>query len=107
MLAVEMALLTLIAAKMPPASYTILSDNSGVVGAFRANRSRNVHQNSILHHILMLMRDHNIWLDTHWIPTEKNMADGASRGKFPPMASRIHCCTSIPPPFRSLLSSPP
>lgn len=106
MLAVEMALLTLVAGKFPPATYTIHSDNSGVVGAFGASRSRNPHQNSILHHILILMRDSNIWLNTHWIPSEENLADGPSRGVFPPQSCRIRCSTSIPPPFRSLLHCP-
>jgi hypothetical protein len=106
MLAVEMALLTLIAGKFPPATYTILSDNSGVVGAFSASYSRNSHQNSILRHILILMREHDIWLDTLWIPSEKNLADGPSRGNLPSQSSRIRTTVSIPPPFRSLLCTP-
>jgi hypothetical protein len=106
MLAVEMALLTLIAGKFPPATYTIHSDNSGVVGAFGASRSRNPQQNSILCHILILMRDSNIWLDTLWIPSGENLADGPSRGILPPMSSRIRATVSIPPPFLPLIHCP-
>ena len=106
MLAVEMALLTLIAGKLPPATYSILSDNTGVVGAFSTSYSRNSHQNSILRHILILMRESDIWLETRWIPSEENLADGPSRGKFPTQSSRIRTTVSIPPPFRSLLCMP-
>ena len=106
MLAVEMALLTLIAGKLPPATYTIHSDNAGVVGAFSASRSRNSHQNSILRHVFILMRDHDIWLDVHWIPSEENLADGPSRGIFPPLSSQIQTAVSIPPPFVSFLRIP-
>jgi hypothetical protein len=96
MLAVEMALLTLIAGKFPPATYTILSDNSGVVGAFSASYSRNSHQNSILRHILILMREHDIWLDTLWIPSEKKSCRWSLPWKmsFPELSYSHHCIHS-------------
>ena len=83
MVAVELAIRTLIAGKFKDCHIVVRSDNQGVVGALKAGRSRGTHQNLILREIVKLMQDHDIWLSTTWISTAENPADGPSRGLFP------------------------
>jgi hypothetical protein len=101
MVALQLLVLTLIASRAPPATYSVRSDNKGVVGAFDANYSRSPLQNAILRHIFTLLRDHDIWLEMKWVPSADNLADGPSRGIFPPFSSRIDADFSIPHPLRA------
>ena len=83
MVAVELAIRTLIAGKFRNCHVRIQSDNQGVVGALRAGRSRGTNQNMILREIVKLMQDNDLWVSTIWVPTLENPADGPSRGSFP------------------------
>ena len=83
MVAIELALHTLIAAKFTKCHMIRRSDNQGVVGALKAGKSRGTQQNLILNEIVKLMQENEIWISTVWIPTSKNPADNPSRGIFP------------------------
>lgn len=84
MVAVELAIRTLIAAGYCNIRIIIRSDNEGVVGALKKGNSRGHEQNLILRKIVELMLEHNIFIECTWILTHENPADGPSRGEFPP-----------------------
>lgn len=83
MVAVELAIRTLITGKYSNCHIIIRSDNKGVVGALKAGRSRGIQQNSILREIVKLIQGHKLWISTVWVLTLENTADGPSRGIFP------------------------
>ena len=83
MVAVELAIRTLITAKFTNCHVIVRSDNKGVVGALGAGRSRGTQQNMILHEIVKLIQDNDLWISTTWISTVDNPADDPSRGAFP------------------------
>jgi hypothetical protein len=83
MVAVELAVRTLITGKFTNCHVIIRSDNQGVVGALKAGRSRGSQQNLILREIVKLMQDNGLWVSMVWVATAKNVADGPSRGFFP------------------------
>ena len=82
MVAVELAIRTLITGHFAKCHIVVRSDNQGVVGALKAGRSRGTNQNLILREIVKLIQDHDIWISTTWIPTSDNLADDPSRGVF-------------------------
>jgi hypothetical protein len=83
MVAVELAIRTLITGKFRNCHIIVQSDNQGVVGALRAGRSRGTQQNMVLHEIVKLIQNHDLWISTTWIPSSDNPADGPSRGILP------------------------
>jgi hypothetical protein len=83
MVAVELAMRTLVTASYSDCHIVVRSDNMGVVGAIAAGRSRGTQQNAILCEIVKFIQARSIWLSTLWIPTLENPADGSSRGVFP------------------------
>jgi hypothetical protein len=83
MVAVKLAVRTLITGKFTKCHIVVCSDNKGVVGALEAGRSRGTQQNMILCEIVKLIQDHNLWISTTWISTLENPADGPLRGIFP------------------------
>jgi hypothetical protein len=83
MVAVELAVRTLITGKFAACHVIVQSDNKGVVGALKAGRSRGTQQNLVLREIVKLIQGHDVWISTKWIPTLDNPADGPSRGTFP------------------------
>jgi hypothetical protein len=83
MVAVELAVRTLITGRFTKCHVIVRSDNKGVVGALEAGRSRGTQQNMILHEIIRLIQDRDLWISTTWIPTAENPADDPSRGIFP------------------------
>jgi hypothetical protein len=83
MVAVELAVRTLIAGKFTGCHVIIRSDNKGVVGALKVGRSWGTQQNAVLREIVKLIQEHGLWISTTWIPTLENPADGPSRGVFP------------------------
>ena len=83
MVAVEMAVHTLISVKFNNCHMVICSDNMGVIGALGTGKSCGVQQNLILHEIIRLIQDNNLWISTFWISTLNNPADRPSRGIFP------------------------
>ena len=83
MVAVELAIMTLITGKFRNCHIIVRSDNQGVVGALRAGRSRGTQQNMILREIVKLIQNYDLWISTMWIPSSENPADGPSRGILP------------------------
>jgi hypothetical protein len=83
MVAVELAIQTLVTAKFTNCHIIMHSDNKGMVGVLQAGCSRGTQQNSILHEIVKLIQDNDLWISTIWIPTLENPVDGPSRGNFP------------------------
>lgn len=82
MVAVELAVRTLISGKFSNCHIIIRSDNKGVVGALGAGKSRGTQQNLILREIVKLIQNNNLWISTTWISTLDNPADAPSRGIF-------------------------
>jgi hypothetical protein len=106
MVAVELALRTVINAGYNDVHLIFRSDNSGVVGAFKNGSSRNAPQNAILRRIIHLFHEHNIWVSTNWIPTEDNPADGPSRGVFPPFKDLFSPLPKLPAHLSDFLEAP-
>jgi hypothetical protein len=83
MVAVELAFLTVIAARYSGCHIILCSDNQGIVGALRNDASRNPQINAVLCRIIHYTQSLGIWLTPNWIASEENIADGPSRGIFP------------------------
>ena len=83
MVAVELAVRTLLSGKFTNSHIIIRSDNKGVVGALGAGRSRGTQQNFILREIVKLIQHNELWISTTWVSTKDNPADNPSRGIFP------------------------
>jgi hypothetical protein len=96
MVAVELAVRTLVTAKFSNCHIIIRSDNKGVTGALAAGRSRGTQQNAILREIVKLIQDKRIWVSTVWVSTHSNPADGPSRGVFPNRSSLYAFPPKIP-----------
>lgn len=103
MVAVELALHSVIEAGFSNVHIILRSDNTGIVGSKRAEMSRNAQQNRILQHILVLFHRHNIWISTKWISTLENPADGPSRGVFPPAQQMFEFAPRIPGHLKQFL----
>ncbi|KAJ3858156.1 hypothetical protein EV359DRAFT_24876, partial [Lentinula novae-zelandiae] len=83
MVAIELAVRTLISSGCRGIRTRIYSDNKGVVGALRRGCSRGPQQNLILQKIIELLQQYNIWVEPEWVSTNDNTADTPSRVKFP------------------------
>lgn len=67
MVAVELAVRTLISTGIRDARIVIRLDNEGVVGALRKGSSQGSEQNFILPKIIKLMQAHHIWVECNWV----------------------------------------
>ena len=103
MVAVELAIRTLITKKISKCHVIVHSDNKGVVGALGAGRSPGMQQNLILGEIVKLMQENELWISTTWISTVDNPADGLSRGIFPGRKSLCAFPPKIPYHLTDLL----
>jgi hypothetical protein len=83
MVAIELALHAVVAARHRSVHLIIRSDNEGVVGATHAGKSHNSPSNLILRWIVDLFHDHDLWATITWISTKDNLADRPSCGLFP------------------------
>jgi len=83
MVAVELAIRTLLSGKFTNCHIIVQSDNRGVVGALGTGRSRGTQQNFILREIVKLIQHNELWISTTWVSTKDNPADNPSRGIFP------------------------
>ena len=106
MVAVELAVRTLIAGKFHKCHVIIRSDNQGVVGALKSGRSQGSQQNMILREIVKLIQDNNIWISCTWIPTAENLADGPSRGMFPGKSSLLSFQPKLPYHLTNFIHKP-
>ena len=105
MVAVELAVRTLVAGGRRGQHVILHSDNEGVVGALRAGRSRGTEQNAILRRIVALFQEHGLWVTTEWVSTRENPADAPSRGVFPKTGSLLGHPPSLPRHLRPYLHS--
>jgi hypothetical protein len=84
MVAIELALRTLVVSKVTNAHLHLRSDNMGVIGALAVGKLYNAQENAILQQILRLYHEHSIWFTITYIPSKENPADPMSRGEFLP-----------------------
>jgi len=96
MVAVELVLITLVAAGIYSAHLILRSDNSGVCGTMAAGKSCNPTQNDILRHTVELLRDSELTVTVNWISTNENLADTPSRGKLSPKATIFTPLPKVP-----------
>lgn len=104
MVAVELALRSLVAIGRHDTHVIIHSDNQGVVHSVAAGRSRGCQQNAILRHIVHLIQTHKVWVTTTWISTHDNPADPISRGTLPVQGKRLTNRPAIPQHLSPYLS---
>jgi hypothetical protein len=104
MVAVELAVRTLITTKITNRHIVVRSDNQGVVGALTAGRSHGTQQNAILREIVKLIQGHNLWISAIWVATHENPTDGPSRGKFPDRRSLHPFPPRIPHHLKNLVN---
>jgi hypothetical protein len=83
MVAIELALRTLIIRKFTNCHIVIQSDNQGIIGALKAGHLHGTQQNLTLHEIIKLIQNNSLWISTVWISTSENPADGPFCGIFP------------------------
>jgi hypothetical protein len=103
MVAVELAIRTLVTAGYRGAHFALRSDNQGVIGALAAGRSYGMQENAILQRIIRLYEEYDIWLTISYVPTEQNISDGPSRGKFPPTNKLYPFPPKIPAHLKPLI----
>jgi hypothetical protein len=103
MVAVELAVLYLVAAGHAGQHLILRSDNTGVIGALAGGRSRNVGQNASLRRIVSLLTDSSTWVTPLYVDTHLNLADGPSRGVFGPLSHRLPNLVIIPSVLRPFL----
>ncbi|KAJ7781952.1 hypothetical protein DFH07DRAFT_679597, partial [Mycena maculata] len=77
---VEMAVHTLVAASFRGCHIRLQSKNPGIISALQHDMSHNSSQNRIVHQLLNLFFDNDIWLTVEYVSTKSNPADGPSRG---------------------------
>lgn len=105
MVAVELALLSLISAGHSSKHFIVHSDNQGVIGAFRAEMSRSTQQNTVLRRILTLFHELDLWFTMEWVPSEDDVADNPSRGIFPPISELLDTSFRVPFPLHSYVAN--
>jgi hypothetical protein len=99
MVAIDLGLRALVRSGLRDVHVRFHSDNQGGVRALKAGRSRNVVQNDILQRLSSFALEHGIIISVEWVRSCDNLADGISRGIFPPSRSRF----SSPPPLPAYL----
>jgi hypothetical protein len=105
MVAVNLAVATLISSHLTNITIVGFTDNQGVHGALKAGFSRGTKQNEILRRIVQLMQEYNVWLSWEWVPSADNLADGPSRGIFPPRKLIYGYPPSVPPHLRPFINN--
>ncbi|KAF7334414.1 putative reverse transcriptase domain protein [Mycena venus] len=103
MVAVELAVRTVVASGVANAHIALRSDNQGVIGALAAGRSYGIQENAILQHILFLFHKHRLWFSITYVNTKENPADAPSRGILPPRTEMYQRQPRTPDHLRSLL----
>jgi hypothetical protein len=79
MVAVEMAVCTLVRQGARNTVFCIHSDNQGVVRSLDAGHSHNSHLSSSLGRISSLRQEFGLELKISWVPSKDNVADDLSR----------------------------
>jgi hypothetical protein len=94
MVAIELALRTLVASKVSKAHLHLRLDNKGVIGVLAAGKLYNAQENTILQQILCLYHEHEIWFT--YTPSKENPVDLMSQGEFPSKWQLIGSPPKIP-----------
>ncbi|QRV78783.1 polyprotein like [Ceratobasidium sp. AG-Ba] len=94
-IALELAVNGAIQSGIRDCTIRCLCDNRGVVLAWAAGRSRNVHQNTVILRILSAAWVANINIIVEYIRSADNLADGPSRG-VPPDSTMSRSSSIIP-----------
>lgn len=95
--AVDLSVHALVNAGFNNCHIILESDNSGIVGALAAGRSRSLLQNAIFCRIIDTFQSVSIWLIIVWVPSATNKADGPFRGLFPSRCMLFAFPPRIPP----------
>jgi len=97
LIAVELGLLTVLAAGYRDTTIKVRSDNRGVVKAINKRRwSPNHELDVIVQRILSLSEDSGLTLKVSWVPGLMNPADKPSRGKYPPRGMMLDYFPEVP-----------
>lgn len=97
MVTVDLSVRALVNARFTNCHIVLKSDNSGVVGALTAGRSRSLQQNAILCRIVDTFQSSSIWLTIIWLPSASNKADRPSCRSFPSKRTLFPFPPRIPP----------
>src|SRR5258708_8999099 len=84
MVAVELGVCMAVALGLKSTHLLIKSDNQGVIGALRCQKSCNWQQNLALRRIIVLLIEHELWRTPKFVPSMENLADAPSRGRPAP-----------------------
>lgn len=82
----EMLVRHIIFASRLKQNVTVFGDNQGVVQGWRNGRSRSKEVNNVFKRIQSVLDNAGFEVQTEYIPSKSNPADGPSRGKFPPIS---------------------
>ena len=94
--ALELAIYWLIQEGYQGMNITILSDNTGVIGAFSSGRSHNPARNPTIRHTTVAMIPTNISISPEYLTSSGNLADAVSRGATSGYNSRLNCAFPLP-----------
>lgn len=95
--ALEMALLAMRASGIHDADVIVRGDNTGVIGAQKRGRGRNVHVNAVLRRLDQVCRELNVVLHPFYVESAANLADPYSRGQFDGSLARSDLSILLPP----------
>jgi hypothetical protein len=89
-LAVELACMVLCQRDLLDANVVIHGDNTAVIDAYKQGRSRNVQRNLSIRRITEMLIPRNLSISPRYVPSECNLADPLSRGKFGSLELRLN-----------------
>ena len=106
LIAVELGLLTLLAAGYRDTTIKLKSDNIGVVKAIKKRRwSPNHELDIILQRVLSISEDNGLRLKVGWVLGVRNPADKPSRGRYPPREMMLEHCPEVPHYFAGMIQN--
>ncbi|KAE8203902.1 hypothetical protein CF328_g1381, partial [Tilletia controversa] len=88
-LALELAILTLVAMGIHDTGVVVRTDNTAVFGAFKKGRMEASEPDKILSCVASIEQEHGLRIDLLWVASEDNTADGPSRGITPVRVERL------------------
>jgi hypothetical protein len=105
LIAVELGILTLLAGGYRDIQVLVKSDNLGVVWALRKKKWKPKYDlHIILARILRLCEEALLELKAEWVWGKKNLADGPSRGQYPPADLMLDYTPRIPQHLEELVN---
>jgi hypothetical protein len=105
LIAVELGILTLLAGGYRDIQVLVKSDNRGVVNALKRKTWKPKYDlDIILARILQLCEEVPLELTAKWLWGKKNLADGPSRGQYPPADLMLDYTPRIPQHLEELVN---